>query len=152
VEGAMRIYLDVSCLNRPFDDQRQARIRMEAEAVLLILDRATLGIWTQVNSEMSTIELAAVRDETRRKRVLRLLPTGIMPLTTQIESRAREMIEGGLHSADAVHVAAAERIADVFLTCDDKLLRQCRRLGSNLRVKVMNPVPFIEEQTDVPNA
>jgi hypothetical protein len=31
------IYLDVCCLNRPFDDQTQERIRLEAEAVLRIL-------------------------------------------------------------------------------------------------------------------
>ena len=32
----MRIYLDNCCFNRPFDDQRQVRIRLEAEAKLLI--------------------------------------------------------------------------------------------------------------------
>jgi hypothetical protein len=31
------IYLNVCCLNRPFDDQTQERIRLEAEAVLRIL-------------------------------------------------------------------------------------------------------------------
>ncbi len=29
----MRIYFDVCCLNRPFDDQSQQRIRLEAEAI-----------------------------------------------------------------------------------------------------------------------
>ena len=33
----MAIYLDTCCLNRPFDDQTQDRIRLEAEAVILIL-------------------------------------------------------------------------------------------------------------------
>jgi hypothetical protein len=28
----LRIYFDVSCLNRPFDDQDQERIRLETEA------------------------------------------------------------------------------------------------------------------------
>ncbi|MBE2197400.1 MAG: hypothetical protein IAE79_02240 [Anaerolinea sp.] len=27
----MRVYLDVCCLNRPFDDQSQERIQLEAE-------------------------------------------------------------------------------------------------------------------------
>ena len=27
-----RIYLDVCCLNRPFDDQSQDRVRLDAEA------------------------------------------------------------------------------------------------------------------------
>ena len=32
----MRVYLDNCCFNRPFDDQRQLRIRLEAEAKLRI--------------------------------------------------------------------------------------------------------------------
>jgi hypothetical protein len=39
----MKIYLDVSCLNRPFDDQGQARVRLEAEAVTVILAKCDLG-------------------------------------------------------------------------------------------------------------
>jgi hypothetical protein len=31
--------MDVCCLNRPFDAQTQERIRLESEAVLLILER-----------------------------------------------------------------------------------------------------------------
>lgn len=34
----MRIYLDNCCFNRPFDDQTQIRIRLEAEAKLRIQD------------------------------------------------------------------------------------------------------------------
>ena len=34
----MRIYLDVCSFNRPFDDQSQLRIRLEAEAKLKIQD------------------------------------------------------------------------------------------------------------------
>ena len=33
----MKIYLDVCCLNRPFDDQTQDLIHLESEAVVLIL-------------------------------------------------------------------------------------------------------------------
>ncbi len=35
----MRIYLDNGCLNRPFDDQRQIRIRIETEAKLYIQEK-----------------------------------------------------------------------------------------------------------------
>ncbi len=41
----VKVYLDVCCLNRPFDDQRQSRIRLESEAVLLILARCKSGEW-----------------------------------------------------------------------------------------------------------
>ncbi|MDM9581860.1 MULTISPECIES: hypothetical protein [unclassified Nostoc] len=39
------IFLDVCCLNRPFDDQTQERIFLEAEAVRLILARCQSGEW-----------------------------------------------------------------------------------------------------------
>jgi predicted nucleic acid-binding protein len=42
--------------------------------------------------------------------------------------------------ADAAHVAFAEASADVFMTCDDRLLRQCRR--ASVRLRVMNPIDF----------
>ena len=45
-----KIYLDVCCLNRPFDDQSQPRIRLEAQAVLAILDRVSEGKWECVSS------------------------------------------------------------------------------------------------------
>ena len=34
----MKLFLDACCLNRPFDDQTQSRIRLETEAILLILE------------------------------------------------------------------------------------------------------------------
>ena len=38
-----RVYLDASALNRPFDDQRLSRNRLEAEAVLVILESVETG-------------------------------------------------------------------------------------------------------------
>ena len=35
----MKLYLDVSCLNRPFDDQTPTRIRLESEAISVIFER-----------------------------------------------------------------------------------------------------------------
>jgi hypothetical protein len=44
----MRIYLDVCCLSRPFDDQSRERIRIESEAVDSILELCEQGThqWT----------------------------------------------------------------------------------------------------------
>src|SRR3989304_697193 len=81
---AMKIYLNVSCLNRPFDDQRQTRIRLESEAVALILERADEGRWEHVSSEMAVIEIGAIPDSMRQARVRLLLPE---------ESRVRKLSE-----------------------------------------------------------
>ncbi len=70
----MKVYLDVSCLNRPFDDQTQTRIRLEAEATTMILAQCENKIWEHVSSEMAKIEINAMPDQDRRARVLLLLP------------------------------------------------------------------------------
>ena len=144
----MKIYLDVSCLNRPFDDQTQARIRLEAEAVTIILAECEAGLCEQVSSEIARIEIDANPDETKRGRVALLLPQpdAIINLTKRHFGRAAELQKLGFKPADALHVAAAESLAaDVVLTCDDRLCRAGRRARAHLRVPVTNPVEWLTE-------
>ena len=65
----MKIYLDVCCLNRPFDDQTQDRIRLESEAVLLILKHIRLGNWVWISSEVVNFEVRQTPNVERRRRV-----------------------------------------------------------------------------------
>jgi len=48
----MRIYFDNCCFNRPFDDQKQLRIRLEAEAKLgiqkMILEGSVQLAWSYI--------------------------------------------------------------------------------------------------------
>jgi hypothetical protein len=85
------IYLDVCCLNRPFDDLTQERIRLEAEAVLLILDRCQSGRLELLGSEAIDFEIARIRDADRRQKVLALasLATSRIAISEALESRAR---------------------------------------------------------------
>jgi predicted nucleic acid-binding protein len=145
----MQLYLDVSCLNRPFDDQRQARIRLESETILFILQRIDTGVWSQVSSEIALLEINAIRESERRDRVLMLLPakTNILNLTPAMFARAAALDTLGFKPADALHVAAAEVAhADVLLTCDDRLCRLGKRHRRKLRVAVANPVDWLKEQ------
>ena len=64
-----KIYLDSCCLNRPFDDQAQERIRLEAEAVLLILERIRDGSWEWISSDAVADEIDQIPDPSRRERV-----------------------------------------------------------------------------------
>jgi predicted nucleic acid-binding protein len=149
----MRIYLDVSCLNRPFDDQRQARIHLESEAVLLILDEIDGGSWEQVSSRMADIEIQAISNEIRRRRVFSLLPDSRIDLTAKVFARAKELVQLSLKAADAVHTAAAEELkADVLLTCDDRWLRRCQRIADRLLIQMANPVDWLQEQYNAPHA
>ena len=148
----MRIYLDVSCLNRPFDDQTQSRIRLESEAVILILEGIDAGRWEEVSSRMAELEVRAIRDEIRRRRVAELLPEGRMELTGPVFARARLLVTSGFKAADALHIATAEaHQADVLLTCDDRLLRRGRQLADELNIELANPVDCLKEQDDAAN-
>lgn len=143
-----RIYLDVCCLNRPFDDQTQDRIRLEAEAVLLILTHFENGDWEWVGSEVLDWEIDQTPDPDRRHRVRILAARAhsyVRIEQSEIE-RAYELEGLGLKAFDALHIACAESNGvDVFLTTDDRLLRLASRFGAQIRVQVVNPLTWLKE-------
>lgn len=50
----------------------------------------------------------------------------------------------GFGTADAVHTAFAEALNASFITCDDKLIRKCRKL--TIDTWCGTPVEFCEEE------
>jgi predicted nucleic acid-binding protein len=131
----MRIYLDACCLNRPFDDLSQARIRLENEAVLTILERIAAGAWTMIATEVLLDELDATPDPQRRAWVRHRADQCSTYLETTVADlqRATELEPLGIEGRDALHLACAEReAAGIFLTTDDVLHRRATR-HCNLR-------------------
>jgi len=53
----VKVYLDVCCLCRPFDDQTISRVRLEVTAVQEIIRRCATQEFTLVTSEAITEEL-----------------------------------------------------------------------------------------------
>jgi predicted nucleic acid-binding protein len=153
-EGILRIYLDVSCLNWPFDDQTQTRIRLEAEAVLLIMQRMDDSEWSQVSSDAAVLEVDQIADPERRKRVQALLqnPDFFVQLTSEVFARAAVVEALGFKPADALHVAAAEAgRSDALLTCDDRMCRAGLRNAAKLLVLVRNPLTWLNEVGNATN-
>lgn len=112
-----RIYLDVCCFNRPFDDQTQARIRVETEAVLAILERCETGEWELMISEMVEIEVAQIADLERRQRIegALLMARSRVLVDDVAANRGEELQNLGFQGFDAIHLACAEIAqADVF--------------------------------------
>ena len=146
----MKLYLDVCCWNRPFDDPSQNRVRLEAEAVLSILEMAQADEVEIVGSDIIGDELSEMPDRERREKVelLLALASTRMVLTPAIEDRAAELQKQNISPFDALHLAAAESArSDYFLTTDDNLLRKAKRVA--LKVKVENPAKWlIQETTD----
>ena len=143
----MRVYLDMCCLKRPFDDQSQPRIRLESEAVLALLAAA--------GSEVELVRGGALDLENdqnplpQRAAKVRLLLAAMpaaSPLTEAMEGRTKELMELGFKNFDALHVASAEQIgAEVLGTCDDRFLAAAKRHGVILKLRVLNPIDLARE-------
>ena len=60
--------------------------------------------------------------------------------------RADELQKEGFQLFDALHIACAESAkADVFLSTDDRLLKLAKKLSKLLRIRVENPLVWVEE-------
>ena len=143
-----QIYLDVCCLNRPFDDQRQDRIRLEAEAVLLILKHCESGEWQWISSAIVEEEVNNTPNRERQRRVKHLLSMAhvIVALTATELERSQAFKAIGFRTYDALHLACAEQAGvDVFLTTDDRIIRAAARHAGQLDVRVANPVAWLLE-------
>ncbi|HEX5102538.1 MAG TPA: PIN domain-containing protein [Pirellulaceae bacterium] len=143
----MRIYLDNCCLNRPFDDCTQVRIALEAEAVSAILRLCESGAWTLIGSDALDFEAGQAPLGPRKAWLEEvLLGAGeFVPMSADIVARATELETRGLKNIDAIHVASAEAVqADIFCTCDDRLLRIARK-QADLRARVASPLEIIQE-------
>jgi predicted nucleic acid-binding protein len=143
-----KVYLDVCCLNRPFDDQQQDRVHLEAEAVLLILKRCEAGEWQWISSAIVSYEIDNIPNQERRNRLKEILRGAreIQPLTDTAVERGEELKGLGLKTYDALHVACAEQAAvEVLLTTDDRLVRAATRNAAKLKVPVKNPLTWLQE-------
>ena len=128
----MKIYLDVCCLNRPFDDQNQNRIRLESEAILLILSHIQSGEWQWISSEIVEDEIEQTPNLKRRERTHQLLSHAqITHVLTEVDiERARTLQKNGVNGMDALHLACAESSrVDIFLTTDDKLIKRATQIA-----------------------
>lgn len=144
----MKVYLDACCLNRPFDDQSQPRVRLEAEAVSLILEKFFQGEWRWIGSEVLNYEIEQHPDPETRERILSFLSLSqrVVEINEKLVKRAEELEETGFDSYDAIHLASAEvGKADVFLTTDDQMLKIFNRNKSLFSFPVENPVKWLEE-------
>ena len=145
-----KIYMDVCCWNRPFDDQTQARVHLEAEAVLAVVSEIERGRLQLLHSEVVDLEIANAPDAKRRERLQALIPRRhrFVRHEPPMSARALELERRGFAGIDALHLACSEAAdADVFLTTDDRLLRLAVRHEKLLRVAVANPLAWIQNRS-----
>lgn len=141
-------YLDLCCLNRPFDEQHQPRVRLEAEAVLGLIHLAILGELRWVTSDVLELESGRNPDADRRAEVDVLLGTATSRVAVGQQERQRgtELQARGFKAFDALHIACAESASvDALLTTDDRLLRRALQEAGKLAVRVENPAKWYPE-------
>jgi len=139
------IYIDVCALCRPYDVQDFLRIRMETDAVNLILANVIRKRYQLIVSPTHFREIADISDTVERVQMqLLLTETGTRPTVDMqaVRQRAEELFNVNFGVADAAHVAFAEYSGASFISCDDKLIKLC--LSRSVAIWCGNPVAFCE--------
>ena len=147
-----KLYLDLNIYNRPFDDQRQARIRLETSAILILFGLLESGQyeahWSFVldyeNSRNPVVDRAATIGR------LALVCKHTTVPSDDIRALAHKLADlSSITALDALHLACAETgHCNYFVTCDDRLTRQAQQLVQNgqVQVKAINPVDLLRRE------
>jgi len=141
----VRVYLDNCCFNRPFDDQRQMRVRLEAEAKLCLQEHIRSGTLELVWSYMLDFENAANPFAERRTTISgwRQYATLDVEETAMILQRATILAGKGLKAKDALHIACAiAGECPYFVTTDDDILKRRQDIQD---ITVIDPTAFVRE-------
>ncbi len=139
----MLIYLDNCSFNRPFDDQKQIRVRIETEAKLFIQEQIIKGsvklAWSYIldyeNSANPFIERKETIDNWKKYAI------SDTKETSKILSIAEELFNTGLKSKDALHVACAVELKCKYFVTTDRII--IKKLSNFESIKVISPVDFI---------
>lgn len=143
----LKLYLDNCCYNRPFDDLRQEKNNLEAQAIKLIIDKYWKDEFEIYTSDALVIEMNSIKDQIKKAKVLEVynkLNLINIPFSNNIIKRASELRQYNIKNMDSLHIAYAESSnIDYFITTDKLLINASSR--ANLNVKVINPISFIME-------
>ena len=144
----MRIYLDVCCLNRPFDDQSQHKILLEAEAVKIIFDKIESQDWKIISSEVVDLEISKIPDHVRKQQVELLASVyhkKIM-INNEVVKISKTIQLLGIKAFDALHIGCAIYAkVDVFLTTDDELIQKYEANKDCFNIRIANPLEWVYE-------
>jgi len=144
----MKIYLDNCCFNRPFDDQKQLRIKLETEAKLDIQERIVQGKVELAWSYILDFENEANPFEQRKLAIKDWKVHACVDAdeTKEILGTAERFERMGVRSKDALHLACAVAMkCEYFLTTDDQLVK---KTSGVTEIKVTDPVSFIREEVE----
>ncbi len=140
----MRIYLDNCCFNRPFDDQKQLKIKLETEAKLYIQQGIIDGIYELVWSYILEYENKQNRFDDIRNTIYKW--KYIAKIHCKENDKIIEYAENlkkhsNIRTKDALHIACSIYTNSDYLITTDKQL-------FNLKlddIKIINPLIFFNK-------
>lgn len=142
----MRIYLDVCCYNRPYDDQSQLRVVMEAQSKLYIQKLIKAGKLELVGSYILDYEVSRNPYEMRKQSIIRFIQDNMEGYVGDeradiIKPIADGIMKTGVKEKDAYHVAAAIYAeCEYFISTDSRLLKY-----KTDKIKLVTPIEFVTE-------
>jgi len=141
----MKIYLDNCCFNRPFDDQKQLRIKLETEAKLRIQEDIRSGSHQLVWSYILDYENSRNPFRERREQIARwrAYSKANIEEDEKVMDIATRVNQHGIKKMDSLHIACAIAAeADYFLTTDDEILKRAIHIQD---MRITDPIGFIIE-------
>ena len=146
------MYLDNCCYNRPYDEQRQMRIILEAQAKLFIQQLIVERKLELAVSYVSRYENSFNPEVERKEAINNFLRNAAIYIGSEWEDQAKtmaqEIMKMGIQYNDALHLACSMLAeCDLFITTDDDIIKHY-----NGKIQVCNPVKFIEHYGGMYNA
>ena len=148
----IKVYLDNCAYNRPFDDQTQIKIALEAEAKRYIQRLIIEKNIDLVYSYVSRFENNRNPHATNKKAIDEFFKNATVYIDhthfQSVESRAIAIMQSGIKTADAFHISCAiEFGCNYFITTDKPLLKY-----TNDEIIICNPILFLEYLEEQKNA
>lgn len=144
----MKIYLDMCCFNRPYDDQNQSRIRIETEAKIVVQQKIKDSEHELLWSSILDFECSKNPFQEHRIAILhwRTLASTVIMIDDSIIARATNLMTLGVGKYDALHVACSiAGGAELFVTTDDRLLKYLRGIDDTLALLPQNALAYMEK-------
>ena len=142
----MRVYLDMCCYNRPYDDQSQLKVAMEAQSKLHIQNLIKDRKLDLIGSYTLDFEVSRNPYEMRRRSIVQFIRDNMKGYVGAeradvIQPIADEIMLTGVREKDAYHVASAIYArCEYFISTDMRLLK-----FKTDQIKLVTPIEFITE-------
>jgi predicted nucleic acid-binding protein len=139
----MKVYLDNCCFNRPFDDQKQLRIRLETQAKLAIQEMIKNEVLQLAWSFMMDYENSKNTNNSRQFEINKWANIAIEYNIgdDNVLGTAKDFQNIGIKKKDSLHLGCAvDSKCEYFITTDDGILKKSNVVKL---ISIINPVDFI---------